>query len=240
MKTKDSSRAFIFQALAVVCIAILCVALWKQRADLARITQDYERLRKRSEGLEKDVTQSHAEPGRADAALGQAPTQAPEGVGAQEPRPDAAAPRAQGQTSEPGQRAALQPPAHKPEPEPNKLALAGTEAHPVPGGLVTTMRFSPTKTGPLGLVALAIRLPKGVEARILDLAPVGPATYSDDSKTVSEDGKFAFYQGTLGEETNVQFALSVSGPATADVRGTRGIGAFQLDIQPTGASIRGK
>ena len=195
--------------------------MWKQRADLSRIKQDYGRLQKEREQLQQNLTSARAESGRPDAVPAQVQTQAPKG--AQEPRQDAAT---------------LQPKAHPPEP--NRLELAGTEVHPIPGGLSTTMRFTTRKTGPLGLVAMAIRVPKNVDARILDLAPVGPATYSDDSKRVSEDGKFAFYQGTLGEETNVQFALSVSGPATANVRGTRGIGTFQLEIQPTGANVRGK
>ena len=127
-----------------------------------------------------------------------------------------------------------------PAPEANGLALAGTETHPIPGGIETTMRFAARKPGPLGLVALAVRLPKNVDARILSLAPFGPAAFADFSKQISEDGRFAFFQGTLGEETNVQFALSVSGPAVANVRGTSGIGAFQLSIQPTKASVTGK
>ena len=35
----------------------------------------------------------------------------------------------------------------------------------------------------------------------------------------------------------LQFDLTVSGPARATVRGTNGLEPFELDIQPTGASV---
>jgi hypothetical protein len=225
MNTESRSRAFIVQVMAVVCIAVLFAAWWKQRADLSRIRGDYGRLREQNEGLQQDLTQARAEPGRSAAAHAQVQPQASKGHDAQEPRPGAAA---------------LQPKAHPPAPEPNRLALAGAEVNPIPNGLVTTMRFSASKAGPLGILALVIRLPRDGDATILDLAPVGSTTYADVAKRVSEDGKFAVFQGTMGEATDAQFALSVSGPATADVRGTCGIEPFQLDIQPTGAKIRGK
>ena len=207
-------------SLAVVGLAVVIVALWKQQADLARIRRDFGRLQEQDEGLRRDLKQAGVEPGRpvVTGAQGQ-------GSAAPEAHQGAAVPQVA---------------AHLPVPGANRLVLAGTAVQAIPGGLVATLKYSPSKAGPFGQVALAARLPRNAEARILDVGPVGPATYADDSKTVSEDGKFAFFQGMLGAETNVQFSLSVSGPVTVDVHGARGIGAFQLDIQPTGAAVRTK
>ena len=215
MTTKSTSRIVVF--LAVAGIAVLLAALWKQQADLARIRQDLGRLQEQNDGLRKDLKQAGVEPGQAAAAGGQGQGSAAQEASAAHP-------------------VAARPPA----PEANKLVLAGTEVQAIPGGLAATLKYTTSKAGPLGQVGLAVRLSRNVEARILDLAPVGPATYSDDSKTVSEDGKFAFFQGTLGEETNVQFTLSVSEPATVEIRGARGVGVLKLDIQPTAATVHTK
>jgi hypothetical protein len=104
------------------------------------------------------------------------------------------------------------------------------------------MRFSPSKTGPLGLVALVVRMPRNSDARILDLTPVGRATYTESNKELAENGKFAFFQGTLkpGDEKEVRFALKVSGPTTASMTGSCGLKPFELTIQAPPANGRKK
>lgn len=237
MKTKPRSDAFILLILTVAGIAVMFIILWKQQSNVSRFRLDYGRLKEQNEGLKHDLTHARAEAIRLSAVPASAQTMAAKDV------------QDHSQDNSTLQLTALQPtkiqpkvyPAGlTPEQEPNRLALVGAEVQAIPGGLATTMRFTPRKTGPLGLVALAIRLPKNVDVRILDLAPVGSTTYSDDNKTMSGDGKFAFFQGTPGEATNMQFALSVSGPATVNVSGTHGIGAFQLEIQSAGATVLGK
>jgi len=50
MKIKQPSRAFIIQALAVICITVLFVAWWKQRTDLARIDGTMDGCKSRARG----------------------------------------------------------------------------------------------------------------------------------------------------------------------------------------------
>ena len=54
---------------------------------------------------------------------------------------------------------------------------------------------------------------------------------------MSEDGKFAIFQGTPAETGEVAFDLTVSGASTADVRGTCGIHPFKLELAPGGANV---
>lgn len=132
-------------------------------------------------------------------------------------------------------------PAATPHPEPpakNQLSLAGTEVVQTTTGLVAIMHFKPAKSGPLGLVALSVRLPASSEIRIQSLRPNGSATYEDSDASVAGDGHFAFFQGTLGDERAVDIALGISGAARAFVKGSCGINAFQLDVQPDKATIR--
>jgi hypothetical protein len=124
------------------------------------------------------------------------------------------------------------PVTHPAAPEKNRLLYVGTEINQTSNGLVAIMRFKPNKTGPLGLVAMSVRLANSSETTIQTIAPVGPANYEDSDSTVSEGGRFAFFQGTLGDEKEVQIALGVSGSAQAFIKGSCGINAFQLDIQP--------
>ncbi len=212
MKIAFRSRSFLIRALTVVGVTLLLVSWLIQQNYFSRVRRDYASLQAENAKLQRDLIQARAEVVSPVAAHAKMPPPA-------------------------GAQAITRP---APAPDATGLALAGTETHTIPGGIETSMRFTPRKSGPLGLVALAVRLPKNVDARILGLAPAGSAVFADASKQISEDGRFAFFQGTLGEEANVQFTLAVSGPATANLRGTSGIGAFQLSIQPTTASVTGQ
>ena len=127
-----------------------------------------------------------------------------------------------------------------PAPAAKGLVLAGTHATPIAGGLRASMRFNPTTTEPIGLVTVVVRVPKAGDARILDIEPLGNMVYGDVAKRVSEDGKFAIYQGTPQSVSALEFGLSVSGDTVADVRGTAGIGPFDLTINGSGATARPK
>ena len=63
---------------------------------------------------------------------------------------------------------------------------------------------------------------------------------TDVAKRVTEDGKFAVFQGIAQNAETLEVSLSVSGSAVADVRGTAGIGPFDLDIGPLEATVTPK
>jgi hypothetical protein len=125
-------------------------------------------------------------------------------------------------------------------PRSSGLVLAETRAEPIEGGLRAILRFTPTDSQPLGIVAITVRLPVGSESRILGLDAVGDMTFTDVSGRVSDDGTFAVFHGTAAGTGLVGFALSVSAPCRADVRGTTGIGPYELDIDSSGATVVAK
>lgn len=131
----------------------------------------------------------------------------------------------------------MTPSGRAPPPRDTGLILAGTHVSPISGGLRTTLRFNSTITEPMGIVAIVVRLPVG-DSRVLDFGPMAPDAFSLVSSRVSEDGKFAIFQGTAAALKSVDFALSVTGPVVADVRGTCGVGPMALQIMPTGASVK--
>jgi hypothetical protein len=102
------------------------------------------------------------------------------------------------------------------------------------------MRFRATTTDPLGNVTMVVRLPRGGACRILDLNPTDSAALGSAMKRISDDGTFAVFQGTADRMDAVEFALSVSGAVTADVRGTCGIGPFDLAISADKAAASPK
>jgi hypothetical protein len=123
-------------------------------------------------------------------------------------------------------------------PRNNGLRLAGAHAVPAEGGIKATMAFTPTTTDPMGIVAVVVRLPRNTASRIIQFGPSAPAMFSDLVGRVSDDGKFAVFQGTAQKLESLELSLSVSEPALADVRGTCGIGPFKLDVKSTGATVQ--
>ncbi len=241
MKTSRPSYAVIFRILTYLCIAGLLFLFWKQQNDLAAVKAQYGQLQEEKDQLQQDLATAGAAGSSQNSAMPQpAMTSAPKrhpGAGARTAQEIAAADAQQ------TARHAADVAALVPAPDVNKLILSPTNltAKPVEGGIAATLDFNANKAGPLGLVALAIRIPKESSARIFDLTPViGIEKYTDSTKEISGDGKFAFFQGTLVEDTDVQFTLSVTEPVTALVRGTRGIGPLLLNVQPNGATIMPK
>lgn len=125
-----------------------------------------------------------------------------------------------------------------PPPRFDGLQLAGTHVVPVPEGLKATLRFTPTTTDPLGVVAVVVRLPRDGASRIVELGQSGGDALGKLFTRVSEDGKFVVFQGTAEAVSALEFGLTVSGPATADVRGTCGIGPLSLAITAQGAQVQ--
>ena len=187
---------------------VLLSALWRQRSDLAQLKHDYGRLAEQNQALQQTLQQVRAAIARMAAAAPAAPTAAV---------------------------ATAHPP---PAPAPNQLQWGGAEVQPIPGGLLATLEFKPTQAGPLGEVYVAVELPKTSPAKIIALAPQGATAYAHSGQRVLRDGKFAIFQGTPNAGSAIRLGLSVTGPATVDVRGTCGITPFKLDIAPTGATVR--
>ena len=120
------------------------------------------------------------------------------------------------------------------------LSLAGTHVSPTEGGLRATLQFNPTTTDPLGIVAIVVRLPRGGDARILAFEPGDASAFANVVQRIAEDGKFAIFEGSVGEARSLQFSIAVSAETTADVRGTAGIGPMDLRIAASGATATPK
>jgi hypothetical protein len=128
------------------------------------------------------------------------------------------------------------PLAHPAPPEKSRLEYTGTAVSRTATGLVAILHFKASQKGPLGMVGMSVRLPGTTDATLQSIRPAGAARYEESESTVSESGRFAFFQGTAGEVSEVQIALGISSPAHVYIKGNRGIGFFLLDIQPTNAT----
>ncbi len=213
MSKPPSTRTVLLRSITLAGIAFLLILLWKQQSDLAQLREDFRRLQEQNPAPKAQSTQ-------------------PQKTGTS-PSTGATGPSSQSPTQSVTSTATTTTPA---QPEKNLLAYTGTEVHQTATGLVAIMRFKPLKTGPLGLVAMSIRMPIKSKAQIQSLAPVESDQYTNSQATVSENGQFAFFEGTWGEARDVAIALAVSASAHVFIKGTCGINAFQLDIQPTNAT----
>jgi hypothetical protein len=235
MGIASSSNRFI-SAVLVVGLVVLSAMLWRQRAALSRMEKENKLLLEKGQALQHgrvpaNALSEPAESGQAEnSAVAPAPT---------EPAPSAQASQSVARP-EPSEDLVPTPTGLAPAPRSSGLALAGTRVAPIEGGLRATMQFNPTTSEPLGIVAVVVRLPRNSESRIIGLEPADSAKYSDVSKRIAEDGKFAIFQGTLESVSSIELALSVSGEVTADVRGTCGIGPFDLSVGPSGTSVSPK
>lgn len=190
---------------------VLAAALWRQRSDLKQLKLDYGRLAEQNLALQQTLQQARAALARMATASPATPTTAV--ATAHLPAPAAA---------------------------PKQLIWGGAAVQTIPGGLLATLEFKPTQPGPLGEVNVAVELPNNSPAKIIALAPQGATVYASSAKRVLRDGKFAIFQGTPNAGSVIRLGLSVSGPATVDVRGTCGITPFKLEIAPTGATVRSR
>ena len=247
MDKKTPIRCLIPLMLIAVVVAIaLLAARWRQLPELDRLRDENAGLLKQNERLQKDLTRRRAESPRQGSETVSA-EQAPASGGPDQPVPataigqDQTAPAQEAEPEEPASTASANP---APPPEamtgaaPVRLTLAGTEAEQVQTGLAATIRFKPDRTGPLGELALVVRVRPNGDAKILGLKPGESTMYTNITGGVSENGSIAVFQGIPQEGIeDIRFSLSVSGPATADVRGTCGIEPFQLKIGTEGLSV---
>lgn len=223
------------QIIFAVAAALVVAGLWMQRNLSSKLIETNTLLQQQNAALQKELEGLRSTPAAATPVTPVAPG------------PEAAIPPAV-----PATPAIAAPPATPPNPADNKILmlggmatpprsdgmkLAGVHAIPTDGGIRATMTFNSTTADPIGVVAVVIRLPHDAEGRILKFEPSSGAAFSDIIGRITEDGKFAVFQGKLGKAESVEFALTVSGPAVADVRGTSGVGPLKLRVTPTGASV---
>lgn len=226
MTETSSPRARLFSGILLLTVVVLAYAVWRQHGEL--------------QALKAVPTATPSTPINEAAATPLAPppaatpteTTEPSSVPVAETPAQPATPAAVLELTPTGKMA--------PRPRLDGLALAGTHVVPAEGGLRATMKFTPTVSDPLGIIDVVVRLPRDQEARILGLDAIGEARFSDVAQRVSEDGKFALFHGQLESGATVEFALTVSGEAVADVRGTAGIGPFDMVIGPNGTTTRPK
>jgi hypothetical protein len=204
---------------------LLVLALWRQGKELERIRTENDWLKAQALAAEQGA--------RAERVARAVPLVEPD-----DPSPPTDAGRPPRAAAAPGltEPMVMTPTGLAPPPRTTGLTLAGTHVMPIAGGLQATLQFHPTPDEPPGMVALVVRLPRDSASRILDLDTFGSAPLSEVSRRVSEDGKFAVFQATADTAAPIAFALSVSGAVTADVRGTTGIGPFDLEISPLQAN----
>jgi len=207
MSINKTLRSVILRSLTVAFAIILLLFLLKQQSDLVRLEKDCDQLREQNLMLLDRSLQLRQTP----ASTHQAPVTSARQGGSPSPAP------------------------HASLSDKNRLIFTGTDVYQTSTGLVAVIRFKPSKTGPLGLVAMSVRMPHESDAMIQTIQPVGSAKYDEGESSVSENGRFAFFQGTLGDEKDVAIALGISGSARVFVKGSCGITAMQLDIQPTKA-----
>ena len=217
MTDKLTNRGRIIQAVLLVAVGLLALTVWRQRAELERAK------------AEKALMSAAPEVREQTAPALPTTSDQPASVEAAVP---ASAPIPHLELTPTGKMA--------PPPRTSGLVLADTQVKPFADGLRATLRFTPTTTEPLGIIDFVVRLPRDADSKILGLDPSDPTRYADVAQRVSEDGKFAIFHGVLADADTVEFILSVSGETTADVRGTTGMGPFDLVIRSGGATVTAK
>ena len=225
MSESGSSRNYVLQVVLALAVVFLLVAFGRMRSEMKEMREENARLRE--QGVRPAAPETAA-----DQLPAQTQEQAPVVVAA------ASEPAGAGVAAvELPEDLVSTPTGFAPPPRTSGLTLAGTHAAPVAGGLKATMRFNPTTDDVLGIVAVVVRLPLDNGSRILELGPQGSVGFTDTSKRVAENGKFAIFQGTPAEAKALEFFLTVTEPTVADVRGTAGIGPMNLRIAVDGASV---
>ena len=258
MNNQTPSHIFLFRGIILAGIIVLLLLLWKQHADLARIKDNYNRLQEQNTGLLNNSLQP--QPAIVSPSAPSTPSRMPANTTQDvvSGRPTAPSPHPEKphlilthvdvQQTSTGLVAVMHFKSSAPTSHdlgttsngatPLSLGAKGSKAASPEPGATNPIASSagtdavPRAMSPIGLVAMSVRIPHNVAATIQSLTPLNPAIFSDSESTVSENGRFAFFQGTAENPNEVEFALAVSGSVRAFIKGTSGINSMQLDIQP--------
>lgn len=146
----------------------------------------------------------------------------------------------QGRAAVPGDTEEAQaPPEPEPDASPDLLALGEITVEPQTGSrLAATLHFKQTADRLHEPFILVVRIATGAYAEIVSLAPSADKAYSDSSRRVAENGKFAVFQGTPVTGEPLEMVLSLSAPGTVSIHASNGLPPFSVDIQPGGATAQ--
>jgi len=227
-------------------IAALLLVFWHQQSELTRLREAYNQLAAQKMTLTQHAVNDRAATGTetessrtSSRTTATQPTSSSQGEASAPGEQDVSESIPKGKGIKPWQKEHLTTAKDGQPLAPNRLVVSNISVKPVGDGLEANMTFNTAdKTTPQEQLALVVRLPRVSDARILSLEPADPALYSHVQQRVSENGKFAIFMGTATTGTGIAFNLSLSGPETADVRGSCGIKPFLLQVDASGATIK--
>jgi hypothetical protein len=122
--------------------------------------------------------------------------------------------------------------------EKETLFLQNPTVSETASGLVVHLQFNPADTELPGNITLVARVPGDSDAKIVSLKPTSDAGYSTVECIVDAKGKLGMIEGSPTDLKALAFALTVSAPVKATVRGSEGIKDFELDITAAGCTVR--
>lgn len=205
-------------AALLVVVFLLAALLVRQQEASKRMEEQNRELQEKLEAVSRELTAAQTKP----AVVESAPAE-----------PIAASPEVAESTAAPAPVAPVLP-APTPRIDLENSALTVTD-----NGLRATLTFKPENDLPLGEMFVVVRLPEG-EGRITDIQLAEPGAYKDYYNRISEDGRFAAFRAQAGSMSEVKLWVEVSGAAVLDMRGTCGVGPFDLSVTPEGVSVTPK
>lgn len=113
-----------------------------------------------------------------------------------------------------------------------KLVVGTAKITGTSEGPVATIPLDLSGTQSIGQVVLVAFIPQKSDARILDLSPAERMPWSGVQKRISDDGRFAAFQGIPEGTDRLLFRLSVSEPVVVTIKGNCGIDPFEIELRP--------
>lgn len=242
---KHSYRLLLLAILSGAAAAALLLAFWRQQAELKELRASYAQLAAKLDQQEIDLpdtvgtrktkgAETSPIPARPTPVTPRpviAPKVPTDSINGAEP--SQSIPKTKGPKPWEGEVLTINTPAAE-----NMFILKEASAQAVADGLVATMKFNTPSNAPLGEFALVVRLPKRSDAKILNLEPADPSFYEGGATQVYPNKKFAIFRGISRTTGNIAFNLALSGPETADIRGTSGMKPFLLKVDSSSATIQ--
>ena len=218
-------------------VLLLGVILWQQERELERLRESAEAKSKHEAAAAERSLAGADEVDDVRQALPESEEATPITLDNPEPATiqDAAT------STPPAEHMVMTPSGLAPAPRDSGLVLKGSRAVSVDsGGLGAQLDFDHAVDEPVGIVALEVRLPNGSDSRIVRCEVVSDAPLANVMTRISDDGKFAVYHGTAMQAGPFSLNVEVTAPVVADVRGTAGIGPYDLQFTTGGLEVLSK
>ncbi len=87
-------------------------------------------------------------------------------------------------------------------------------------------------------ITLVVRVPGNSSSKIVSLHPASAANEASAEGIVNATGSLGIIQCSPSELNTLAFALTVTEPVKATIRGSEGIIDFEIDIAPDGCTVR--